>query len=50
SRGWVDDSGGERRERRGKDRKESGGRSRGRGAEESKRGWAEDVSTAGSSR
>ncbi|KAK2898516.1 hypothetical protein Q8A67_009934 [Cirrhinus molitorella] len=50
SRGWVDDNGQERRERRGKEKKESGGRSRGRGAEESKRGWAEDVSTAGSSR
>ncbi|XP_016397767.1 membrane-associated guanylate kinase, WW and PDZ domain-containing protein 1 isoform X1 [Sinocyclocheilus rhinocerous] len=31
---WVDDSGRERRERRGKERRESGGRSRGRGTEE----------------
>ncbi|XP_016315321.1 membrane-associated guanylate kinase, WW and PDZ domain-containing protein 3 isoform X4 [Sinocyclocheilus anshuiensis] len=31
---WVDDSGREMRERRGKERRESGGRSRGRGAEE----------------
>uniref|UniRef100_A0A9J8CSM7 MAGI family member, X-linked a n=1 Tax=Cyprinus carpio carpio TaxID=630221 RepID=A0A9J8CSM7_CYPCA len=31
---WVDDSGQGRRERRGKERRESGGRSRGRGAEE----------------
>ncbi|XP_043102339.1 membrane-associated guanylate kinase, WW and PDZ domain-containing protein 1 isoform X2 [Puntigrus tetrazona] len=31
---WVDDSGQERRERRGKERRESGGRSRGREAEE----------------
>ncbi|XP_077079663.1 membrane-associated guanylate kinase, WW and PDZ domain-containing protein 1 isoform X2 [Siphateles boraxobius] len=44
---WVDDSGQERRERRGKGRRESEGRSRGRGAEEGKRGRAEDVSTAG---
>lgn len=44
---WVDDSGRERRERRGNGRRESEGRSRGRGAEEGKRGRAEDVSTAG---
>lgn len=42
---WVDDSGRERRERRGKGRT-----SRGSGADEGKRGWAEDVSTVGSSR
>lgn len=46
---WVDDSGQERRERRGKGRRESEVKSRGRGAEEGKRGRAEDVSTAGSS-
>lgn len=45
----LDDSGQERRERRGKGRREPEGRSRGRGAEEGKRGRAEDVSTAGSS-
>ncbi|XP_021334100.1 membrane-associated guanylate kinase, WW and PDZ domain-containing protein 3 isoform X1 [Danio rerio] len=42
---WVDDSGRERRERRGKGRT-----SRGSGADEGKHGWAEDVSTVGSSR
>ncbi|XP_059378860.1 membrane-associated guanylate kinase, WW and PDZ domain-containing protein 3-like isoform X2 [Carassius carassius] len=44
---WVDDSG---RKRRGKERRESEAKSRGRGTEESKRGWAEDGSMAGSSR